>query len=137
MRLIRGTGMRGLGGIYPRIFVEHDEGEDHGEIIRPLLPFRRSELHQYLSDLKQPWREDSTNADSKFTRNRVRKLVIPLLEREFNPAVAENFAELAEIARDEEDYWENEVTGWLGTVVQWSEPEWAQACQQFTLAGAD
>ena len=127
MRLIRGTGMRGLGGIYPRILVEHDEGEDHGEIIRPLLPFRRSELHQYLSDLKQPWREDSTNADSKFTRNRVRKLVMPLLEREFNPAVAENFAELAEIARDEEDYWENEVTGWLGTVVQWSEPEWAQA----------
>ena len=57
----------------------------------------------------------------------MRKLVLPLLEREFNPAVAENFAELAEIARDEEDYWENEVSGWLGTVVQWSEPEWAQA----------
>ena len=64
------------------------------------------------------------NADAKFTRNRVRSLVLPLLEREFNPAVVENFAELAEIARDEEDYWENEISGWLGTVVQWSEPEW-------------
>ena len=56
-----------------------------------------------------------------------RKLVVPLLEQEFNPAVAESLAELAEIARGEEDYWENEVAGWMGTTVQWSEPEWA-AC---------
>jgi tRNA(Ile)-lysidine synthase len=124
MRLIRGTGMRGLGGIYPRIAAEHEDDESDGEIIRPLLKVRRRELEQYLADLKQPWREDSTNADTRFTRNRVRKLVLPLLEREFNPAVAESFAELAEIARDEEDYWENEVSGWLGTVVQWSQPEW-------------
>ncbi len=132
MRLIRGTGMRGLGGIYPRILVEHEDGEGRGEIIRPLLPFRRSELQQYLSDLKQPWREDPTNADSRFTRNRVRKLVLPLLEHEFNPAVAENFAELAEIARDEEDYWENEISGWLGTVVQWSEPLWTRGLPGFS-----
>jgi tRNA(Ile)-lysidine synthase len=125
MRLIRGTGLRGLGGIHPRIIVEDEDGNSHGEIVRPLLSVRRHELEKYLKDLKQPWREDSSNADSKFTRNRVRSLVLPLLQREFNPAVAENFAELAEIARDEEDYWENEVSGWLGTVVQWSEPEWA------------
>jgi tRNA(Ile)-lysidine synthase len=125
MRLIRGTGLRGLGGIYPRLVVEDDDGEGYGEIIRPLLGIRRRELGQYLADLKQPWREDSTNADTKFTRNRVRKMVLPLLEREFNPAVFENLSELAAIARDEEDYWENEVSGWLGTVVQWSEPDWA------------
>jgi tRNA(Ile)-lysidine synthase len=88
-------------------------------------------LEQYLVDLKQPWREDSTNADSKFTRNRVRRLVLPLLEREFNPAVVESFAELAEIARDEEDYWENEISGWLGTVVQWSQPEWTRGLPGF------
>jgi tRNA(Ile)-lysidine synthetase-like protein len=128
MRLIRGTGLRGLGGIYPRIIVERDiddaGGDVHGEIVRPLLAVRRCELQRYLTDLKQPWREDSTNSDSTFTRNRLRKLVMPLLECEFNPAVVESFAELAEIARDEEDYWENEVSGWLGTVVQWSQPEW-------------
>jgi tRNA(Ile)-lysidine synthase len=123
MRLIRGTGMRGLGGIYPRVVVSDDDDEECGEIVRPLLGIRSSELQQYLTDLKQPWREDSTNCDSKFTRNRVRKLVLPLLEREFNPAVAQSLAELAEIARDEEDYWENEVSGWLGTVVQWREPQ--------------
>jgi tRNA(Ile)-lysidine synthase len=131
MRLIRGTGMRGLGGIYPRIVVEHKDREGHGEIVRPLLGIRRRELEQYLKDLKQPWREDSTNADSKFTRNRVRRLVLPLLEREFNPAVVENFAELAEIARDEEDYWDNEISGWLGTVVQWSQPEWTRGLPGF------
>jgi tRNA(Ile)-lysidine synthase len=131
MRLIRGTGLRGLGGIYPRIVVEREDGEGHGEIIRPLLGIRRRELAQYLADLKQPCCEDSTNADSKFTRNRVRKLVLPLLEREFNPAVVESFAELAEIARDEEDYWENEISGWLGTVVQWSPPEWTSGLPGF------
>jgi tRNA(Ile)-lysidine synthase len=133
MRLIRGTGLRGLGGIHPRIVVEGDEGESHGEIIRPLLATRRGELQQYLEEINQPWREDPTNADSKFTRNRVRKLVLPMLEREFNPTVVENFAELAEIARDEEDYWDNEVSGWLGTVVQWSEPKWTRDVQDISF----
>ena len=133
MRLIRGTGMRGLGAIHPRILVEHEDGEGHGEIIRPLLGIRRRELEKYLADLKQSWREDSTNFDAKFTRNRVRKLILPLLEREFNPTVVENFAELAEIARDEEDYWENEISGWLGTVVQWSEPAWTRDVQDISF----
>jgi tRNA(Ile)-lysidine synthase len=125
--MIRGAGLRGLGGIYPRISVEDEDGEISGEIVRPLLTTRHRELEQYLKDIGQPWREDSTNSDARFTRNRVRKLVVPLLEQEFNPAVAENLAELAEIARGEEDYWENEVSGWLGTTVQWSEPEWVRA----------
>jgi tRNA(Ile)-lysidine synthase len=126
MRMIRGAGLRGLGGIHPRILVEGDDGEISGEIVRPLLTIRRHELEQYLRDIGQPWREDSTNTDDRFTRNRVRKLVVPLLEQGFNPAVAENLAELAEIARGEEDYWENEVSGWLGTTVQWSQPDWAR-----------
>jgi tRNA(Ile)-lysidine synthase len=127
MRMIRGAGLRGLGAIHPRILVEDEDGEISGEIVRPLLTVRHRELEQYLKDTGQPWREDSSNADDRFTRNRVRKLVVPLLEQEFNPAVAENLAELAEIARGEEDYWENEVSGWLGTTVQWSEPEWVRA----------
>ena len=127
MRMIRGAGLRGVGGIHPRILVEDDDGEISGEIVRPLLNVRHRELEGYLEDIGQPWREDSTNADERFTRNRIRSLVVPLLEKEFNPSVAENLAELAEIARGEEDYWENEVSGWLGTVVQWSEPEWAPA----------
>jgi tRNA(Ile)-lysidine synthase len=126
MRVIRGAGLRGLRAIHPRIAIEDDDGDVCGEIVRPLLGIRRAELEQYLKDIGQSWREDESNGDEKFTRNRVRKLVLPLLEREFNPAVSENLAELAEIARGEEDYWENEVAGWHGTTIQWSEPEWAQ-----------
>jgi tRNA(Ile)-lysidine synthase len=132
--MIRGTGLRGLGGIYPRIVVEHEDGDGHGEIVRPLLGVRRKEVEQYLKDLNQPWREDSTNADAKFTRNRLRSLMMPLLEREFNPAVVDSFAELAEIARDEEDYWQNEISGWLGTVVQWSQPDWTRGLRGFNAS---
>jgi tRNA(Ile)-lysidine synthase len=127
MRLIRGTGVAGLSGIHPRIPVQNDDGEVSGEIVRPLLTTRRRELEQYLKDIGQPWREDSSNTDYAFTRNRLRKLVVPLLEKEFNPAVAENLAELAEIAQGEEEYWDNEIAGWMGTAVHWSEPDWARA----------
>ncbi len=126
MRLIRGAGLKGIGGIYPRIVVENDDGDTCGEIVRPLLAFRRRELESYLKGIGQSWREDATNSDTSFTRNRVRKLLMPLLEKEFNPAAADNIAELAEIARGEEDFWENEVAGWMGTGVHWSEPEWAR-----------
>ncbi len=127
MRIIRGAGLRGLRAIHPRMAIEDDDGEICGEIVRPLLGIRRSDLEQYLKDIGQAWREDESNGDEKFTRNRVRKLVLPLLEREFNPAVSENLAELAEIARGEEDYWENEVAGWHGTTIQWTEPQWVQS----------
>lgn len=120
MRIIRGAGMRGLGAIYPRIEVEDDEGEHCGEIVRPLLETRRCELEGYLKDIDQSWREDSTNVDHHFTRNRVRKLLVPLIEKEFNPKIAEGLGELAEIAREEEDYWENEIAGWMGTAVHWT-----------------
>jgi len=126
MRMIRGAGLKGLGGIHPRIAVEDDGGEVCGEIVRPLLAVRRCELQAYLKEIGQTWREDATNDDGKFTRNRVRKLVVPLLEKEFNPSVIENLAELAEIARGEEDYWENEIAGWMGTGVHWTEPEWVK-----------
>ena len=127
MRMIRGAGLRGLGGIHSRLLVEDDDGEISGEIVRPLLATRRRELEEYLNEIGQAWREDSSNDNEQFTRNRVRRLVVPLLEQEFNPSVAQNLAELAEIARGEEDYWENEVSGWLGTTVQWSQPDWARA----------
>ena len=128
MRAVRGTGMRGLAGIYPVLEIEQ-EGEFAGEVIRPLLGIRHGELQQYLQDIGQSWREDSSNLDSRFTRNRMRHSVLPLLEQQFNPGVQQSLSELAEIARGEEDYWQNEITGWMGTAIQWSEPEWAQSGQ--------
>ena len=131
LRLIRGAGLRGLAGIHLRIVVEDDEG--CGEIVRPLLTTRRRELEEYLKAIEQPWHEDHTNDDVRFTRNRVRKLLVPLLEKEFNPSVTENIAELAEIARGEQDYWDNEVAGWMGTGVHWSVPAWARTEQKPNL----
>jgi tRNA(Ile)-lysidine synthase len=129
LRVIRGTGLRGLAGIYPVVDLEDDE-EVIGQVIRPLLAVRHQELTQYLNEIGQAWREDSSNRDPKFTRNRVRQVLLPLLEQEFNPSMATGLSELAEIARGEEDYWQNEVAGWMGTAIHWSEPEWARSGQQ-------
>jgi tRNA(Ile)-lysidine synthase len=136
MRLIRGTGMRGLRGIQPRIEVKRKERS--GEIVRPLLAVRRHELEQYLGTLGQPWCEDSTNSELRYTRNRVRQLLLPLLESEFNPAIAEGLSELAEVARAEEDYWGNEASGWMGTAVQWTVPQMSTIANPLVqIAGAD
>lgn len=127
MRIIRGTGMRGLRAIQPRLEFEREDGT--GEIIRPLLEVRRRQLEAYLRELGQGWREDVTNQDPKFTRNRVRHTLLPLLENEFNPAIAGRLAELAEIARGEEDYWDNEAAGWTETGIHWTAPQASQLVQ--------
>lgn len=100
LRMLRGTGIRGLAGIHPRI-----EFEGRGEVVRPLLAFRRAELEAYLRECNQAWREDSSNRDPAFLRNRVRHRVLPLLKEEFGAGAVENLANLAEIARAEEEHW--------------------------------
>jgi tRNA(Ile)-lysidine synthase len=81
--------------------------DGRGEVVRPLLGFRRVELETFLRDRGQRWREDSSNADPAFLRNRVRHRVLPLLKEEFGPTAAENIADLAEIARAEEQHWQS------------------------------
>ncbi len=105
MRIVRGTGTTGLAGIYPRLSVVA------GEIIRPLLGIRRCEIEEYLRGLAQQWHEDATNLDLKHARNKVRHVLLPLLESEFNPAVRQRLAELAEIARVDEEHWDVMLSG--------------------------
>jgi tRNA(Ile)-lysidine synthase len=69
-RLLRGSGLRGLAGIPPR----------RGNIVRPLLGFRRSEIAAYARRCSITWREDPTNRDLRFTRNRLRHDALPALE---------------------------------------------------------
>ena len=104
LRLFRGTGIRGLAGIHPRIIFE-EQGRKFGEVLRPLLGFRRAALREYLHQRNQPWREDSSNKNTAFLRNRVRYQLLPLIQQEFGEAALEHMAELAEIARAEEDLW--------------------------------
>lgn len=107
MRLLRGSGIRGLAGIHPRLILEH-EGKQVGEVVRPLLEVRRAELQEYLRARGQAWREDSSNRDPSFLRNRVRLAVMPVLRESFGEWATENLAGLAEIARAEEEHWEHE-----------------------------
>ena len=100
LRLFRGAGTRGLSGILPVT----KEG-----IVRPLLSFHHQELVDYLRKIKQPWREDSSNADPKYTRNRVRRQLLPLLERGYNPNIRVALARTATIARIENDFIETET----------------------------
>ena len=92
--ILRGTGLAGLGGIHPVA----------GPVIRPLLSVRRSELRRFLRAQKQTWREDATNRDTKRMRARIRKKLLPLLEKQFQPAIVEHLATLADLAREDEAF---------------------------------
>jgi tRNA(Ile)-lysidine synthase len=107
LKIVRGAGTRGLAGIYPQLSVPGSQFS--ASIVRPLLGVRRKELEAYLLGLGQGWREDQSNRDLRHMRNRVRHGILPRLERYLNPGVREAFAETAEIARAEEEYWQKEV----------------------------
>ncbi len=92
--LLRGTGLAGLGGIHPVA----------GSLIRPLLRVRRTELRDFLHARKQTWREDATNQDTKKMRARIRKKLLPLLEKQFQREIVEHLATLAELAREDEAF---------------------------------
>jgi tRNA(Ile)-lysidine synthase len=105
LRMFRGSGIRGLGGIRPRLWLKKNDKE-YGEVVRPLLSFRRVEIRKFLQECGQPWREDSSNRNETFLRNRVRARLLPLIVEEFGDAPLEHLADLAEIARAEEEMWE-------------------------------
>ncbi|MGH9859538.1 MAG: tRNA lysidine(34) synthetase TilS, partial [Candidatus Acidiferrales bacterium] len=77
-----------------------------GCVVRPLLEVRRTELRTFLTERGRTWREDATNQDTKRLRARIRYELIPQLEREYQPALVERLAQLAQIAKDEEEFWE-------------------------------
>lgn len=105
LRIFRGTGIRGLSGIHPQIVFE-DQGHAFGEVVRPLLAFRRAALQEFLRERGQSWREDSSNRDIAFLRNRARHRLLPMIREEFGEAAIAHMGELAEIARAEEEQWE-------------------------------
>ena len=94
--ILRGTGLAGLGGIHPRTEC----------VVRPVLGFRRAELREYLRAKKQKWREDATNRDMSRTRARIRKKLLPLLEKEFQSGVVEHLGSLADFAQEDERFLE-------------------------------
>lgn len=123
LKLTRGAGTRGLAGIYPRVVVKRSQTQEAQwgrelAIVRPLLSVQGSDLELYLAELPQPWRDDSTNAQLHHTRNRIRHAILPGLCAEVNPQVRRTLAEVAGIARAEEEFWREQVQSHLAAA--WS-----------------
>lgn len=143
-RLIRGTGPAGLASIYPMMdlpvgllaesgrqangdsdepaaerLTEHSlECPASGNLVRPLLDIRRVELREYLASVGQGWREDASNQDTQRLRTRIRHQILPLIERELQPAIAAHLGRLAEMAREDEAFWSALVAERLGAIVR-------------------
>ncbi len=98
LRLLRGTGTRGLGGIHPAVDVAG------GQVVRPFLGLTRAEVEAEIATREIAFRTDTTNLDASLARNRVRQEVVPLLSREFNPGVVRTLAAFADQALADEAF---------------------------------
>ena len=97
-RILRGSGLAGLAGILPVT----KEG-----LVRPLLEIDRAEIEAWLRERNIAWREDASNQNRTYVRNRLRHEILPLLRETFNPNLDETLSNMATVARDEELYWES------------------------------
>jgi tRNA(Ile)-lysidine synthase len=91
LKLMRGAGLTGLGGIYPR----------RDSIIRPLLDTARDDLRRFLDERGEPWMEDETNADQENPRNRLRHRIIPELDRTSGGRTIPALARAAALIRED------------------------------------
>jgi tRNA(Ile)-lysidine synthase len=94
-RLVRGTGFRGLGGIWPLRYFADGIG-----FVRPLLCVRRDEIVEYLKGRNLKWRTDRTNDDCSYRRNYIRHRLLPELQRKCKGSIVEQLSELARSARE-------------------------------------
>jgi tRNA(Ile)-lysidine synthase len=113
MKLLRGAWTEGLSAIHPVVQVP---GARPGKILRPFLNTSRADIEAYLNHLNQPWREDSTNTDTAYTRNRIRHELLPQL-RQYNPSLDQTLANLAVLAREEEARWQAELNRLLPQIL--------------------
>lgn len=99
-RLVRGSGLAGLAGMR----ISTPEG-----FLRPLLTTSREEVRKWAVTEGIAWRDDSSNRDSRFARNRLRNEVMPVLVKHLNPNLESTLSGTAALARAEEDYWAAEI----------------------------
>ncbi len=103
MRLMKGSGTMGLGAIPPK---------RQDLFIRPLLYVEREEIMQFLLNKGLGWRNDSSNQDLRFLRNRIRGELIPLLRSGYNPNILRQLSNTSEVLREEAQamkVWVNET----------------------------
>nr|WP_317169098.1 tRNA lysidine(34) synthetase TilS [Flavivirga algicola] len=107
INLSRGTGLDGLKGI-PEI---------NNNIVRPLLPFSRDAIEIYAKEHRLKWRDDSSNASTKYLRNKLRHDVIPVL-KEINPQLLQNFQNTLKNLNDTSDIVEERVESVLNSAIE-------------------
>ena len=101
-RLLRGSGIRGMGGIPP---------VRDNRIVRPLIDLRRDEILDYLHRRKIPYLHDVSNNDPRFERNRIRHHLLPLLARHYNPNIVATLHRTADLCREEDQWLQAEFDG--------------------------
>ena len=99
MHILRGTGINGLKGIEPK----------RGMYIRPLIECERKEIEKYCEENNLEPRIDKTNFENVYTRNKVRNIVIPYVQKEFNQNIIETIDRLSKLVTEEEEYMEKQV----------------------------
>ena len=92
MRMLRGAGLHGLGGIPPQ----------RGPFIRPLLNVYKKEILQYCHDFEIPYVVDESNYEPVYLRNKIRQELLPLLAEEYNPEIMAQLVQLSDLAREDE-----------------------------------
>ena len=107
LRLLRGAGPRGLGGMHPR----------SGMVIRPFIETSREEIRHFLRERRVEYCEDASNADPGIPRNRIRHELIPFLEARFARNVVEVLDRQAAIARDDAQYLEETAAAAIQALV--------------------
>jgi len=118
MHLLRGTGIRGLRGMLPISRWRSRDGSLETPLVRPLLSARRHNTEAYCASLGLVPRQDSSNLDRRFTRNRVRYDLLPHLER-FSPSVREAVTRLARTVAEDVAYLDQQVReAWPSVVAQ-------------------
>ena len=100
LKLMRGAGLKGLAGVYPR----------RGAVVRPLLDVSRGSLRAYLASVGQEWVEDESNADLSNPRNRIRHRVLPELDAAYGGPTRASLARAADLSR-EDTQWLDELAG--------------------------
>lgn len=113
-RILRGTGLRGLAGIARSRPLSP---ESEVRVIRPLLRMTRQSLREYLSDAGIAFREDRTNESNEPMRNRIRNVLLPLIEAEVNPQVRDALSRLGEQAHWLEEYLRETVQRTFETLI--------------------
>ena len=109
LRLLRGTGGSGLGGMR---LLSPSPADGRISLVRPLLGISAQSLRDYASELGLAHREDSSNADLRIPRNRVRHQLLPLLRAEYSPAIDSLLLRTGELAGADADFVQAEARRW-------------------------